>query len=119
MIVARLPAPRVTLRAAATDADRNGATEAWLQSVPPVPRAIVAEGVLLDRLALQDVPLVGLGAVCPCCTGLSVLRVVLARTLRRLRPEALLVLVAIEEHLPRLRRMLEDGELGVRFEVEA
>jgi hypothetical protein len=29
-----------------------------------------------------------------------------------------LLLVATAEHLPRLRRLLESGELGVRFEME-
>ena len=119
MIVARLPAPRVTLRTAATDADRNGAIETWLQSVPPVPRAIVAEGVLLDRFAPQDVPLVGLGAGCPCCIGSVALRVTLARTLRAFRPDSVLLLLKSAEHLPRLRRLLEGGEMGVRFELDA
>jgi hypothetical protein len=114
---------RATLRVAATDAERDTAIDTWLLAVPeaasPDRRAIIAEGVLFDRVGPQNVPLVGLAAGCPCCTGLVALRVVLGRTLRRIRPESLLLLVAAAEHLPRLRRMLEDGELGVSFEVEA
>ena len=114
---------RARLRVAATDPERDAAIAAWLKETPatvsPDRRAIIAEGVLFDRVGPQNVPLVGLAAGCPCCTGLVALRVVLGRTLRRIRPESLLLLVAAAEHLPRLRRMLEDDELGVSFEVEA
>jgi hypothetical protein len=35
-----------------------------------------------------------------------------------MQPDAMLLLVMSGEHLPRLRPLLEGGELGVRFEVE-
>jgi hypothetical protein len=114
---------RVSLRAAATDAERDAAIAAWLQALPAgmvqARRAIIAEGVLFDRAGPQGVPLIGLTAGCPCCAGLVALRVKLARTLRSIRPTAVLLLVLSADHLPRLRRMLEQGELGVRFDVEA
>jgi hypothetical protein len=113
----------VSLRVAATDVERDAAIREWLQSPRadrlPDRRAILAEGVLFDRTGPEGVPLVGLAGGCPCCTGSVVLRVVLARTLRRTRAEAVLLLVMTAEHLTRLRRMLADGELGVRFEIEA
>jgi len=110
-----------TLRVAATNAERDAAVAAWLQSPAAGAagrRAVLVEGALFDRRGPQDVPLVGLGAGCPCCTGSLALRVALGRTLRAVRPQAVLLLVAAAEHLPRLRRMLEGGELGVRFEME-
>jgi len=111
-----------TVVVAATEAERNAAIAAWLQSPPtaaaPARRAIIAEGVLFDRTGPQGVPLVGLAAGCPCCTGAVALRVTLGRTLRRARPDAVLLLLASAEHLPRLRRMLEQGELGAPFEVQ-
>jgi hypothetical protein len=113
----------VSLRVAATDAERDAAIREWLQApradTPPDRRAILAEGVLFDRIGPQGVPLVGLAAGCPCCTGAVALRVILARTLRTSRAQAVLLVLAGTEHLPRLRRVLEGGEMGVRFELEA
>jgi hypothetical protein len=110
---------QVRLRVAVTADERAAAIELWLRAGPTgLRRAVIAEGALFDRPGLQDVPLVGLPSGCPCCTGLLTLRVTLVRTMRRLRPESMLLLVTTEEPLPRLRRMLEDGELGMRFEVE-
>lgn len=123
MTTGPLDAVRASLRVAATAAERDAAIDAWLQvsatTEPPGRRAIICEGVLFDRTGPQGVPLVGLGAGCPCCTGLVALRVALGRTLRSRRPEAVLLLVVSAEHLARLRRLLADGELGVRFDVEA
>lgn len=111
-----------TLRVAATEAEREAAIDAWLQAprvaAAPGGRVIIAEGVLFDRAGPQGVPIVGLAAGCPCCTGSVALRVALGRTLRSKRPEAVLLLLQTMEHLPRLHRMLEHGELGVCFEVE-
>jgi len=120
----RLPAVKeaavsVSLRVAATEAERDAAVDAWLQSVATLRRAVLVEGALFDRAGPQGVPLVGLAAGCPCCTGAVALRVALARTLRRTRPQAVLLLLTSAEHLPRLRRTLDGGELGVRFEVQA
>ena len=113
-------AVRVSLRVAATETERAAAIGAWLQATTAAPdrRSIIAEGVLFDRTGPEGVPLVGLAAGCPCCMGLVALRVALGRTLRSIRPEAVLLVVATAEHLPRLRRLLESGELGVRFEME-
>lgn len=122
MTTAPVPGVRVALRVAASAGDRDAAIVAWLQEMPPdaapVRRLVIAEGAFVDRVGPQGVPLVGLAAGCPCCAGLVPLRVVLGRTLRSVRPESLLLLVMTPEHLPRLRRLLEGGELGVRFEVE-
>jgi Fe-S cluster biogenesis protein NfuA len=116
-------APCVSLRVAATPAQRLAAIEAWLDAMPAPMQdggaAVIAEGALLDRPAVRDAPLIGLAAGCPCCVGLTTLRVTIARTLRAHRPRALLLLLATEAHLPRLRRLLEDGELGVRFVVDS
>ena len=112
----------VALRVAATEDERDAAVRAWLDSPAArasARRAVLVEGALFDRAGPQGVPLVGLGAGCPCCTGSVALRVALGRTLRAARPEAVLLLLRTAEHLPRLRRLLEGGELGVRFETEA
>lgn len=111
---------RASLRVAATEAERAEAIAGWLRDTAAIParRAILAEGLLFDRVGPEGIPLVGLTAGCPCCTGLLPLRVTLGRTLRRFRPEWLLLLLTGTEHLPRLRRLLEDGELGVRIRVE-
>jgi len=115
------PTLRATLRRASGDAERNAAIAAWLAAKgenAPLRPVVIAEGLLFDREGPGGMPLVGLAAGCPCCTGLLTLRVVLGRTLRRFRPDAILLLTTQAEHLPRLRRLLEDGELGLRFEVD-
>lgn len=111
---------RATLQTAATDAERAAAIDAWLRQSDTTHgrRLVLAEGLLFDRCGPQGVPIVGLAAGCPCCTGSLALRVTLARAIRRVRPKSLLLLVASAEHLPSLRRVLADGELGVRFEVD-
>ena len=120
MTVAPLTRVAVSLRAAATEAERDAAIADWLRSPAAAGRrAVLVEGALFDRNGPQGVPLVGLGAGCPCCTGSVTLRVALGRTLRGIRPEAVLLLVAAARHLPRLRRMLQDSTLGVQFDVEA
>jgi hypothetical protein len=114
-------AVRVTLRVAAGEVERDAAIEDWLRSAAPGDEpqrpVVIAEGLLFDRLGPQRVPLVGLMAGCPCCTGQVALRVALGRTLRSRRPDALLLLTAHAGHLPGLRRLLRQGGLGVRFEV--
>jgi hypothetical protein len=113
---------RATLRVAANDAERDSVIEAWLQATASggerSRRVVFAEGLLFDRPGPHGVPIVGLTAGCPCCVGVLVLRVALGRTLRSVCPDAVLLLLAQAEHLPRLRRMLERGELGVRFEID-
>lgn len=115
------PRLRARLRLAENEAARDAAIADWLQAVPevaPARRVVLAEGVLFDREGPQGLPLVGLASGCPCCIGLTALRVKLGRTLRQLRPDAILLLTMRAGHLPRLRRLLESGELGVRFEVD-
>jgi len=115
------PTLRATLRLAADDAERSAAIEAWRADAaghPPTRPVVIAEGLLFDRVGPGGMPLVGLAAGCPCCTGLLALRVVLGRTLRRFRPDAILLLTAQAGHFPRLRQLLEGGELGLRFEVD-
>lgn len=111
---------RAQVRAAATAAERESAIDAWLRETAAQsgPRVVLVEGQVLAGEGPGGVPLVGLGAGCPCCTGLVSLRVVLGRTLRAMRPDAVLLLAASAEHLPRLRRLLESGELGAPFEIE-
>ena len=66
----------------------------------------------------EDVPLVRLGGACACCLGQLPLRVAIVRLMRSRRPEALLLLLAGPEHADRVRALLADGSLGIRFDVE-
>ena len=105
------PPVQITLRVARDAAARQAVLDAWL-ALAPAPRAVIAEGAMFDLAAPDDVEIVRLGAGCPCCLGLVPLRVALTRLLRRVRPRALLLLVAGDAHLPRLRALLASGELG-------
>jgi len=102
---------RVTLRRARGAQAQQRALDSWLAAAP-APRAVVAEAAFSALAAPPEVPIERLAAGCLCCVGLTPLRVTIARTLRAVRPRALLLLVASDEHLPRLRALLASGELG-------
>lgn len=104
-------APVVTLRCARGARAQQAALDAWLAGAPPAPRAVIAEGALFALAAPEDVAIERLAAGCVCCLGMVPLRVTLTRLLRR-RPRALLLLLAADEHVPRLRAQLAGGELG-------
>lgn len=66
----------------------------------------------------DNVEVVRLAAGCVCCIGQVALRVALVRALRTHRPDAVLLLLASADHLPRVRALLDDGRLGARFAQE-
>lgn len=117
---ASVGAVRLTLRVAATAAQREAAVAEWLAgaSGDATARAVLAEGALVERRGPRGVPIVGLAAGCVCCVGLVPLRVALVRTLRRYRPRELLLLVVDEAHLPRLRALAAGGELGIALDLD-
>jgi len=102
---------RVTLVCARAAAAQQALT-AWLEQAPAAPRAVIVEGALFAFDAAADVSVVRLAAGCVCCLGLVPLRVSLTRLLRSVRPRSLLLIVASDEHLPRLRALLASGDLG-------
>jgi hypothetical protein len=107
-----MEAVRVTLRRARGAAAQQAALDTWIEASPTTPHAVIAEGAFMELTAPADVEVVRLASGCVCCLGLLPLRVTLTRLLRTLRPRELLLLVATDEHLPRLRALLASGELG-------
>lgn len=111
-----MTAATVTVQHAAGAADAQAALDAWLQSGPPAPRAVIAEG--LQPLQVPDqVALSQLASGCVCCIGQLPLKVTLLRMLRSIHPRSLLLLVARADHLPRVRTLVADGTLGVKLNV--
>lgn len=110
-------AVRVTLRRVRGGPAQQRALDDWLAGAP-APRAVIAEGAFAPLAAPDDVRVERLAAGCLCCIGLLPLRVTLTRLLRSVRPRALLLLAASDEHLPRLRELLASGELGTLELVE-
>lgn len=108
---------RATIRLA-SPADQQSQLDAWLARPSNGRRAVVAESGLMPLDAPDGVPLARLAAGCVCCVGQVPLRVTLTRTVRMHRPHEVLLLLATPDHLARVRALLEDGSLGVRFEVE-
>ena len=108
---------RVTL-VCARGAAAQQALAGWLGSPHAAPRAVIAEGALFGVDAPADVSVVRLAAGCVCCLGLVPLRVSLTRLLRSVRPQSLLLIVASDEHLPRLRALLASGDLGALELIE-
>jgi G3E family GTPase len=98
--------------------DGQRAVDAWLAETASARRAIIVEGVFLGIEAPADVPVTSLASGCVCCLGQLPLRVSLVRLVRSLRPEAILLVLSGGEHAARVRALLADGSLGVRFDVE-
>jgi hypothetical protein len=94
------------------------AIDAWLATAPPGRRAIVVECAFSVLSVPADVPLTRLGAGCVCCLGQVPLRVGLTRMVRSVRPDAVLLVLGHGEHLERVRALLADGSLGVRFDID-
>jgi len=92
--------------------------DAWLVEHPSGARMIIVEGVLAVINVSDDVPVLRLATGCVCCLGQLPLRVTLVRSVRALRPEYVLLLLANGAHLDRVRALLADGSLGVRFELD-
>lgn len=98
--------------------DAQGAVDAWLAATSGSRRAVLIEGVFSALDVPPGVPVTRLGAGCVCCMGQVPLRVGLTRMVRALRPDMVLLVLASGEHLARVRALLADGSLGVRFELE-
>lgn len=107
---------RVQLRTVAP-VDRQNAVDSWIALHPVGRRAILAEG-FGSFTAPDGIAVAGLGGGCVCCVGQVPLRVTLTRLMRAERPEHILLLLADDQHLPRIRSLLTDGSLGVRLELE-
>ena len=101
----------------AAPADQQARLDDWLAVPFNGRRAVVAETGVMPLQAPEDVPLARLAPGCVCCVGQVPLRVTVVRTVRAHRPDDLLLLLASAQHLPRVRALLEDGSLGVRFEA--
>ena len=108
---------RAAIRVAAP-AEQQARLDEWLAQPPSGRRAVIAESGFAPLVAPEGVPLAGLAPGCVCCVGQVPLRVAIGRTVRAHRPDELLLLLASAEHLPRIRALLADGSLGVRFDVE-
>lgn len=98
--------------------DERRGVDAWLSSTSAKRRVVVVEGFFSELDLPADVPLVRLGAGCVCCLGQVPLRVGLTRMLRSVRPDAVLLILSQGGHLDRVKALLADGSLGVRFLVE-
>ena len=98
--------------------DAQPAVDAWLAATSGSRRAVLIEGAFSALDVPPGVPVTRLGAGCVCCMGQVPLRVGLTRMVRALRPDVVLLVLASGEHLARVRALLADGSLGVRFELE-
>lgn len=105
-----------TVKVQGSEAQRT--VDAWLAGAPVGRRAVIVENPFTEVRVPDDVPLTRLGGACPCCLGQLPLRVALVRLVRTLRPDAVLLVLSEGEHAGRVRALLADGSLGVRFEVE-
>jgi hypothetical protein len=103
---------------AAPAAEQQVLVDDWLARHPNAGRLVVVENMLGPLALPPDVPLVRLAPGCPCCAAQVPLRVALTRAVRSRRPDELLLLLTGGAHLPRVRAVLADGSLGVKFDVE-
>ena len=105
---------RAEIRIAAPT-DQQSELNDWLALHPDGRRAVIAENGFMALEASHDVAVARLAPGCVCCVGQVPMRVTLTRTLRAHRPDAVLLLLATADHLPRVRALLADGSLGARF----
>jgi len=103
---------------AVNDGEVQRAVDAWLAATLLERRAVIVENPFAEVQLPDDVPLTRLGGACPCCLGQLPLRVAIVRLVRSQRPDAVLLLLTGAEHADRVRALLADGSLGVRFLVE-
>jgi G3E family GTPase len=92
--------------------------DAWLVTTAAERRAVVFESPFVEVQVPEDVSVVRLGGACACCLGQLPLRVAIVRLMRSQRPEAVLLLLTGAGHADRVRALLADGSLGIRFDVE-
>jgi len=112
------PRPRIalTLRVAASGAAQQAALDAWLDDPAEratrsdeIRRIVIAQAAFSDLQAPPAVTVVRLAAGCVCCVGQLPLRVTLTRAVRQ-RPDAILLLLADDQHQSQVRQMLQTNE---------
>lgn len=106
----------VTIRTARGQAAQQAALDAWIDARRAAADgralAAIAEGAFFELECPADVALARLAPGCVCCIGEVPLRTALTRIVRAHRPHALLLLIAADEHLERVRRLLRAVPLG-------
>ncbi len=111
----------LTLRVARGRAAQQAALDAWIDARRTAPDgrglAVIAEGAFFDLNRPAGVALARLAPVCVCCVGAVPLRAALTRMVRAHRPHALLLLIAADEHLERVRRLLAETRLGAQVSL--
>jgi hypothetical protein len=89
------------------------AVAAWLARTAGARRAVLVEGLAPPAELPDDLTVSTLGAGCPCCLGQVPMRVALVRLLRQHRPEHVMLVLAGEAHLDRVRALLADPALAL------
>jgi hypothetical protein len=116
-----IPALAVTLRVARGQAAQQAALDAWIDtrraSADGRALAVIAEGAFFELNSPAGVALARLAPGCVCCAGEVLLRTTLTRIVRAHRPAEVLVLIAADAHLQRVRRLLGELSLGAPVNV--
>jgi hypothetical protein len=111
----------LTLRVARGQAAQQAALDAWIDtrraSADRRALAVIAEGAFFDLGCPAGVVLARLAPGCVCCAGEVPLRTTLIRIVRTHRPAEVLVLIAADAHLQRVRRLLGELSLGAPVNV--
>lgn len=106
----------VTVQTARGQAAQQAALDAWIDARRAAADgrklAVIAEGAFFDLSCPGGVALARLAPGCVCCVGEVPLRTTLTRVVRAHRPAELLLLIAADEHLERVRRLLVEARLG-------
>jgi len=84
----------------------------WVPSLEGGCAAVLYQAGLPQPKVPASVEAVPLWTGCPCCTGALALKVTLVRVVQRLKPSQVLLLLTRADHVERLRRQIQSGELG-------
>lgn len=109
----------LTIRVARGTAAQQRALDRWLaqDAAAVAARAVIVEGGFTELAAPPEVAVTRLAAGCVCCVGLVPLRVTLTRLLQRQPPDALLLLLATDDHVERVHALVAAGALGTALQV--
>lgn len=116
---------QVTLRVARGAASQQATIDAWLATRDETRQpssgaralAILAEGAFSELVAPAQAAVTRLAAGCVCCVGWIPMRVHLQRAVRA-GARSILLLIASDDHLPRVRDMLQQPALGFSIRLD-
>jgi hypothetical protein len=107
----------IRIEAVADPAGAQALIEHWVRSLDGARAAVLYPAGWPQPKLPASVEAVPLWPGCPCCTSALALRVTLVRVVHRLKPTQVLLLLTQTDHVSRLGRQIQSGELGAGLQL--